>query len=145
MWTYSHSVESSAPPAAIFARFRDVATWPEWDASLERMELDGPFVAGTTGRMVMRGQAPLATRLAWVELDRGFHDETPVPWAGVVVYVGHDLEPLERGGTRITFAVRIVGPNAAQLGPTIGPQITADFPLTMAALVARVEDAVQRT
>jgi hypothetical protein len=144
MWTYQHSVETSAPADAVFAFYRDVDRWPEWDSGLDRMELDGPFVAGTTGRMVLAGQDPLPWRLVWVEDGRGFEDETDIPGAGAVVRVRHFLESLSSGGTRVNHSLTVDGPAADEIGPTIGPQITADFPVTMAALVARAEAAHER-
>ncbi|HLZ26996.1 MAG TPA: SRPBCC family protein [Chloroflexota bacterium] len=139
MWTVTHRRETSARAEAIFARYADPASWPEWDAGLERLDLDGPFVAGTTGTMVPRGQDPLPMRLVAVDAGRGFEDETPVPGAGVVVRVRHQLEPLERGGTLITHTLTIDGPAADAVGPTLGAAITADFPQTMAALAACAE------
>jgi uncharacterized protein YndB with AHSA1/START domain len=140
MWTVEHSLETSADPETIFALYRDVAAWPRWDAGLERMQLDGPFAVDTTGTMVIAGQEPLRMRLTWVEDGRGFEDETPIPGADVVVRVRHSLEPLDRGGTRITHTLSIDGPNADSLGPNLGRAISADFPQTMAAL-ARLAEA----
>ena len=142
MWTYTHSLETSASADAIFALYADVATWPTWDASLERMELEGPFAAGTRGTMVMQGQDPLPMRLVAVDAGRGFEDETPVPDAGVVVRVLHRLEPVRGGGTVITHTVTIDGPAADAVGPTIGAAITGDFPQNMAALAALAEGAM---
>jgi hypothetical protein len=39
----------------------------------------------------------------------------------------------------VTYRMEITGPAADTLGPEIGPQISADFPETMAALVERAE------
>jgi hypothetical protein len=142
MWTYTHRLETTASADAIFALYADATTWPDWDAGLERMELDGPFVAGTTGTMFAFGQEPLRMRLKTVDAGRGFEDETPVPGAGVVVRVRHCLEPLSQGGTLITYTVTIDGPAADTVGPTLGPAITADFPQTMAALAARAGGGV---
>lgn len=137
MWTYAHSLTTTASADAILALYADVATWPAWDAGLDRLELDGPFAAGTTGTMFATGQQPLRIRLKTVDAGRGFEDETPVPDAGVVVRVRHCLEPVGQGGTLITHTVTIHGPASDTVGPQIGPAITADFPQTMAALAAR--------
>lgn len=140
MWTYEHSVETRAGADAVFALFSGVDTWPEWNAGVERMELDGPFVAGTAGRMTQPGQAPLASQLIWVEEGHGFEDETQVPSAGVVVRVRHELEALSHGGTRITYRCVVDGLAADE----VGPMVTADFPAVMAALSARAEEAAAR-
>jgi hypothetical protein len=36
---------------------------------------------------------------------------------------------------RVTYRTEISGPAADQVGPELGPQITGDFPQTLAALV----------
>jgi hypothetical protein len=141
MWTRAFAVETTAPAAAIFALYRDVATWPAWDAGLERMLLDGPFASGTTGSMLLLDQDPLATRLLSVEDGRGFEDETRIPGTDLVVRVRHTLDPLPHGGTRVTHSLSIDGPDADTLGPSVGEAITADFPRSLAALVALAEAA----
>jgi len=144
MWTYDYSAETVAEPEAIFDLFRDVATWPRWNPGVESMELDGAFAAGTTGTMKTPGQDPLRMRLLSVEDGRGFEDETEIPGAGVVVRVRHALSTLSDGRTRITYGVTIDGPAADAVGPEIGPEITADFPAVVAALISEAEAASSR-
>jgi hypothetical protein len=67
-----------------------------------------------------------------VEPLREFTDETPV--GDIVVRVSHRLEPASAGRLRITYAAEIDGPD--RQAAEIGPMITADFPQTMAALIA---------
>jgi uncharacterized protein YndB with AHSA1/START domain len=141
MWSYETSLETRASAEAVFEFFRDVASWPEWNAGVERIELEGPFAGGTSGTMVVPGEEPLAFRLVWVGEGRGFEDETPIPDAGVVVRVRHTLDPLASGGTRITYVATVEGPAADAAGPEIGTAVTADFPEVMAALAARAEAA----
>jgi Polyketide cyclase / dehydrase and lipid transport len=139
MWTSTHTVDSAATTGVIFDILRDVSRWPEWNAGVLRIDLDGSFATGTSGVMHMPDQAPLRFRLAWVADGRGFEDETEIPGADVLVRVRHWLEPLANGGTRITYQASIEGPAANTLGPEIGPVVTADFPEVLAALVARAE------
>ncbi len=141
MWTYEHSVDSRASADAVFALFSDVSTWREWNAGVEHVELDGPFIAGATGRMTLPDQEPIAFRLTWTEQGRGFEDEVAIPAVDVVVRVRHSLEPLSNGGTRITYRCVIDGPAADVVGPELGPGITADFPDVMTALSALAEAA----
>ena len=46
--------------------------------------------------------------------------------------VSHELQALPCGGTRIVYAIRVEGPEAA----TLGPLVTADFAELLAALQA---------
>jgi Polyketide cyclase / dehydrase and lipid transport len=139
MWTYEHSLDTAATADALFAILRDARRWPEWNAGVARIDLDGPFATGTTGLMLLPDQTALRFRLAWVGAGQGFEDETEIPGAGVLVRVRHALDPLPAGGTRVTYRATVEGPAADALGPEIGPAVTADFPEVMAALAARAE------
>jgi len=138
MWSAEYSTEIDATPDVINAFFADTARWPEWNAGTEWVELDGPFAAGTSARMKIPGEDPLAFRLVQVSPD-GFEDETPIDDAGVVVRVRHAIERLADGRCRVVYRATVDGPNAEKLGPDIGPQVTADFPDVLAALKARAE------
>src|SRR5215218_3236005 len=131
-FTYTHTVEADVSAEAIWSLYADVSTWPSWDADAELVTRDGPFAAGTTGTMKFAGQEPLRYRLTQVEPLREFVDETPL--GEVVVRVSHLLEPQPSGRVRITYSAEIDGPE--DQAREIGPMITADFPDTMASLIA---------
>lgn len=133
MWTTEHTVETTASADTVFALYADVAAWPTWDESVELAELDGPFAAGSTGRMRPAGIETLPFTLLSVEDGRGFTDETP--FMGHVLRFVHLLEPVADGGTRITHRVEIDGPAAAEMGPNVA----SDLPEAMAALAAAAE------
>ena len=139
MWTDEHSRLTSAGIAEIFPILSDVGGWPEWNEGVESVRLDGPFAAGSRGVMAIPGEEPLNFRLIWVDPQKGFEDETHVPDAGVVVRVRHTVEHVPEGGSRITYRATIDGPAADEVGPQIGPGITADFPIVIAALAERAE------
>jgi Polyketide cyclase / dehydrase and lipid transport len=135
-YTYTHTVEADVSPKAIWELYEDVATWPTWDAQAEEITREGPFAAGSKGTMKFVGQEPLRYRLTKVEPLREFVDETPVE--SLVVRVSHLLEPQPEGRLRITYSAEIDGPeHEAQ---EVGPMITADFPDTMASLIAAAKE-----
>jgi len=133
-WRAEHSVDADATPEAIWARFRDVAGWTQWNAGIETIALDGPFAAGTWFTMKPPGQEALRSRLVEVRENDAFVDETRVD--ELVVTVAHRLAPLAAGRTRVTYSVEAVGPGASE----IGPAIASDLPDVLAALVAIVEN-----
>jgi len=134
MWKYQHSIDTDASAEAIYALYADVPNWTRWDTGVTNVTLDGPFAVGSTGTITPEGQDTMPYRLVEVEPNRSFADETDIPGAGIVVRFDHLLEPLPGGRTRITHGVTIFGPSAAELGPTIGPQIVSDLPEAMEAL-----------
>jgi hypothetical protein len=81
------------------------------------------------------GQGPMPFRMTEATPERGFADETDVP--GATLRFVHQLVPLAGGGTRITHRVEIDGPAADQMGPVMGPQVTAGIPETMESLARR--------
>src|SRR5438552_797061 len=89
-WHTEYSVETTAPPEALWALFRDVAGWKTWNAGIERIELDGPFADGTWFTMTPPGEAPLRSQLVEVRDNQRFVDETRV--GNLVVRVAHRIE-----------------------------------------------------
>lgn len=135
MWSFEHSVETAASPKAIWRLYSDVTTWPTWDEGILAIELDGPFIVGTPGRITPMGQDTLPFRLLHVHSNQGFSDETEIPGAGIVIRFIHTLSETDSGKTRVTHRVEIDGPDSDTLGPQIGSSMTAGIPETMDSLV----------
>jgi uncharacterized protein YndB with AHSA1/START domain len=133
MWDYEHSVRTGAAPEAVWRRWTDMASWPEWNDGIETITVDGPFAAGTTFTMAPPGQEPITMRLVEVVPGEVFTDEMDA--GDFVVTTVHRLVP-EAGGTRIVYRTEITGPAADVVGPSLGPEITADFPDVLAKLAA---------
>lgn len=133
MWTHSTSIATTATPEALWRLFEDVAGWTDWNAGIERVALNGPFAAGTTFDMKAPGMDEFRSTLRDVRPNAGFVDETVLE--GTRFLVSHDLQRLPSGGTRVTYAITVEGPEAA----TLGPLVTADFPEVLAALKALAE------
>jgi uncharacterized protein YndB with AHSA1/START domain len=110
-----------------------MASWPEWNDGIESITVDGPFAAGTTFTMTPPGEEPITMRLVDVVPGEVFTDQMDA--GSFVVTTVHRLVP-EAGGTRIVYRTEITGPDADQVGPQLGPAITADFPDVLAKLAA---------
>ena len=133
MWTDTASIVTTASPPALWRLFEDVAGWKRWNAGIERIALHGPFAAGSTFEMQPPGMDAFTSTLRDVRPNAGFVDETVLE--GTRFLVSHELQSLPSGGTRVTYTVRVEGPEAAMLGPLV----TADFPEVLAALKALAE------
>jgi hypothetical protein len=129
---FEHTVETSASPEAVFALY-DPLKWTIWDHSLSKVELDGPFVAGTTGRLTVKDQGDtFPFTLTDVRPGRGFTDET-LGAGGAVLRFEHELF---RG--RITHRVIITG-GPPEFAQQVGPNITHEIPSAMRKLAELAE------
>jgi hypothetical protein len=137
MWSFEHSLESRASAAEVFRLWSDVPNWPTWDEGLEKTELDGPFAAGTPGRLTPAGQSALPFSIVEVRPGVGFSDETPIP--GATLRFIHCVEEAGAGRVKITHRVEIDGPAADEIGATMGAELAEGMPHTVAALAALAE------
>jgi uncharacterized protein YndB with AHSA1/START domain len=137
MWEYEHSVETTAAPEALWRHWSDMATWPQWNAAIEKIDVEGSFAVGTAFTMTPPGDEPIRMRLVEIRPGDSFTDEMDA--GDFVVRTQHRLEPAAAGLTRIVYRTQITGEAADHIGPELGPQITADFPEVLAALAKLAE------
>jgi uncharacterized protein YndB with AHSA1/START domain len=137
MWTNEQSIETTASPEAIWRLWTDVAGWPGWNADIEHIEISGPFATGSTIAMTPAGQDPVELRIAEAVEPESFIDEADL--GDVVVRTLHSVERVDHDRNRVTYRMEISGPAADSVGPELGPQISGDFPETLAALVETAE------
>jgi hypothetical protein len=135
MWTAEHSIETTASPESIWRLWSDVASWPEWNADIERIEISGPFAAGSTIAMTPAGQETVELRIAEASEPDLFVDQADL--GEVVVRTIHRIERQDDRRNIVTYRMEISGPAADTVGPELGPQISGDFPGVLAALVER--------
>lgn len=135
MWEHEHSVVADVTPEAVWRIWSDIDDLPAWNGGIESIELHGPFATGTEFTMKPPGREAVAMRLAAVVENELLTEE--VQLEGLVIQVIHRLERLPAGRTEITYRTEITGPAADELGPHVGPGITASVPETVARLVER--------
>ncbi|MGO4245685.1 polyketide cyclase [Paenarthrobacter sp. RAF54_2] len=133
MWDYEHSIEPTAAPEALWRLWSDVENWGSWNAEIERIEIDGPFAEGSQILMTPPGDEPIQLRIAEVVDGELFVDEAR--FDELLIRTAHRLDRLDGGRVRVLYRMEITGAGADQVGPEIGPAITADWPDTMASLV----------
>jgi hypothetical protein len=106
----SASTSSTAAPAAFFARWADMATWPEWNLDTEWARLDGPFAEGATGVLKPKGGPKVPFTVAQLTADR-FVDVSRLV------------------GARLTFDHRVA---AGPEGTTVSVEVSLEGPLAFA-------------
>jgi uncharacterized protein YndB with AHSA1/START domain len=117
---YERTIEVDAPPEATWQAVADLASWPAWTASIERLQpLDGPQLA-SGGRF--RIKQPAMPPLVWTVTD--LQPGTSFSWrsssAGVTTLGGHRVEPFGAGGSRLILELHQSGPLAKLLGALAG-------------------------
>jgi uncharacterized protein YndB with AHSA1/START domain len=137
MWVNEQTVETTAAPERTWQLWADVAGWPEWNGDIERIELVGGFAAGSMILMTPIGDEPVELRIAEVVEPELFVDEADM--GEIVVRTLHRVRRIEGDRALVTYRMEITGPEAETLGLKIGPEISGDFPRTLAALAARAE------
>ncbi|WP_030762221.1 MULTISPECIES: SRPBCC family protein [unclassified Streptomyces] len=133
MWEYEHSIETAATPEAIWRLWVDVENWGAWNAEIQKIEIDGPFAAGALITMTPPGEDPIPLRIAEAVEGEIFVDEAR--FDGLLLRTVHRIDPIGPGRIRVVYRMEITGVGADEIGPQIGPGITADWPDTMAALI----------
>ena len=112
-------VRSTAAPAEFFARWADMASWPEWNTDTEWVRLDGPFATGSTGRLKPKGGPRVKFVLTSVVPDREFVDTSLLVGARLVFR--HTVTAREDGGdTRVDVDVSLSGPLARVWNALLG-------------------------
>jgi len=137
MWSYEHSVMTSASQESVWRLWADVAGWKSWNADIETIEVSGSFEAGTEIVMNPDGEQPVRLRLVEVVAPSRFVDEADL--GEVVVRTTHQFEGIDAEHGRVIYRMEITGPTADRIGPELGPAISGDFPETMNALVRLAE------
>ncbi|WP_406008701.1 polyketide cyclase [Streptomyces sp. NBC_00637] len=133
MWEYEHSIETSATPEAIWRLWADVENWGAWNAEIEKIEISGPFAAGSRITMTPPGDDPILLRIAEAVEGELFVDEAV--FGDLLLRTTHRVDRIDHHRNRVVYRMEITGKGAEEVGPQIGPGITADWPDTMASLV----------
>ncbi|MET9286951.1 SRPBCC family protein [Nocardia beijingensis] len=130
----AHAI-SSAPPTAFFARWADVATWPEWNTDTEWVRLDGPFAEGATGTLRPKGGPKVRFVVARLT-DREFMDVSRL--FGARLTFVHEVAVVD-GRTTVTVTVSIDGPLRVLWTKILGADLAKSVQPDLDALVAVAE------
>lgn len=116
MRQFQVTVDTAAPPRQVWSILRDIEHWPEWTASITRVQrLDpGPLTIGSRARVTQPNLPPAQWQITeWDE------DATRFTWVstgpGIRVTARHTIQPAA-AGSRIHLGIEYAG----LLGPLFG-------------------------
>ncbi|SHK61323.1 SRPBCC family protein [Actinacidiphila paucisporea] len=132
-------ITSSAAPDAFFARWADMATWPEWNADTEWVRLDGPFAPGATGVLKPKGAPKVPFVVAALVPGREFTDVSKL--VGARLTFRHLVSATTEGATRVDVTVTLRGPLARLWNLALGKGIAATLQADLDRLRSAAEAA----
>ena len=133
MWESEYSVEAQVAPESVWQVWADFENVASWNEGIESIELRGPFASGTEFSMKPVGREAIVMHLAEVTQNVSFAEVAEAD--GLTIRVIHRLERLDGQRTTIAYRTEITGEGADELGPRLGPGVTAAFPDAVAKLV----------
>ena len=136
------SVEVAVPAAAVWAVYADVERWPEWTASITRIEaLDGPELA--VGKRFAIKQ-PRLPRLVWEisELEPGASWTWRQGSPGGLTLAVHEVVPLGPERTLVRQRIDQRGPVGTLVGVLMRGLTRKYLAMEAAGLKARCEHRV---
>jgi ketosteroid isomerase-like protein len=133
VWVTEGAYDANAPIEMLWSVYADVACWSLWADDIVWARLEGPFRAGSSGRIRYRGTPPLRFTVVTVEAPSSYITEVPLSLARLTF--DHRLTATE-DGTRIVERISFSGPLSGLLGRIQGPRIKRSWPTAMARLDA---------
>ena len=136
------TVETSAPPEAVWAVWADPALRPQWHPRLAWATQEGALAPGARGRWKPDRAKPVDVEVATAVAPRrlvfhGTHGHGPKLAQG---HYEHEVTPLPSGGSRITHRMRLAGALAFPLSLTLGRMLGVSATPEAVAAVARLAE-----
>jgi hypothetical protein len=131
--------ETTAPPSALFARWADMATWPEWNTDTEWVKLDGPFAEGATGTLKPKGGPKVPFVVATLVDGERFTDVSRLRGARLVF--DHVVTTRPDGGSAVDVTITIEGVLHRLWTKVLGKDLAAALQPDLDRLMAVLEAA----
>ncbi len=126
-----HSVTINCTPEHVFAIYKDINSWAQWDPDIEAVGMDGDFVAGTSGWLKPVGAPKTATMMMAVDEPVSFTVESKLPFC--TMRFEHELDTAG-DATVATHRVVFTGALAPVFSRLIGGKIRKGIQGTMQGL-----------
>ena len=141
MWTTNYTAETSAPSTDVWDALQALHSGVALGPASDKFELHGPFAVGTEVTVTPQGQDAMTSII--IELEPGLVYADQTSFGELLLTFRHQLQATHGGGTTITHTLEITGAGSDEVGPELGPQISGDFPVAMAELIASAESGAR--
>jgi hypothetical protein len=133
VWNHEYSIDTDAAAEVVWAHYVDLSTWPAWNPGTTKVDLKGPFAAGSEGTITSEAYGPVPFQLSAVTVQHSFTMETRVDENVILRTICRVAEQVS-GGSRITHRLELAGPGNEQLGEALGPGLTTNLAIGARAL-----------
>ena len=131
------SLETTAPPAAVWRVWSDVGSWPEWNPDMNESRLNGPLALGATGVIDTKSGGKHDVVVTHYEEGRSFElESTALPATKMAIRA--TVMPAD-DGSRIVQGFEPRGLLAPIAGPMMSGTILKTFSSVLQGLKQKVE------
>lgn len=132
---FSHSIQTSVQPQAVWRLWSSPSTWRDWDLGLKDATLDGAFAVGAAGELTPKSGPKSRFKITAFERGRNYTFATTLPFAQLEI----TRAILSVSPTVFEHKVTFKGPLAGLWARLFGPGFRRDLPPTMARIVQIAE------
>lgn len=136
MVTIESTIRIAAPATRVFEVYGNVPGWSHWDPDTREAHLSQGLALGSRGRL--RPRRGLPVRMEVTELTPGRSFTVTCPVLGSRMHFDHVIDAAG-SGVDVTHRVRFEGWLAGWLDRTVGRDVRAGLPVTLASLKRHVE------
>lgn len=123
-----HWTSVNSPPEIIFRIYEDVSSWSTWDPDTKSATIEGPFQAGSSGKLTPAKGNTVPMMLTEVVKNKSFTVESKIPLFRMMFE--HELQAKDET-TDVIHRVIFSGLLSFVLSPIIAKQLNAGLPVTL--------------
>lgn len=138
----SFSTPTTHPSSAVYSRWADPASWPEWDPQVRTVAFEGPVRLGGRGRLRPASGPPVSFSVTQLQAGRVFTNTCSMP--GARLTFEHVVEARDDAQAQVSVTVRLDGPLAAVWQRIVGPGMADAAPSSVRGLLAHLDLAASR-
>jgi len=128
---FKEEIIINTKPSEVFEKYKNVASWSEWDSEVKEALLEGEFKTGSVGVLIPTKGPKAKFKLTEVTLNKSFTSQTKLPLC--VMEFSHTLKK-SGGSTKVIHSVSFSGIASFIFSRVIGQPIKKTLPETLKGL-----------